>query len=199
MCDELLGSGRHHVRLCRRRAVWSDRTAYEAHLVSCDTCAHATALAVAFQGGPARASAAARSSGGVALAITLHSRPSPRRDVSGPWPGLPAHLHLGHRSVRRGRLGWWPSPAQPSFPRASAGLSTFHHDVPLDDRHRVAPRSPSWFPGKLDFHHAAGGRRRSGALSGRPAGECARALWCLCCLSGSGRPPSGADGVSSRR
>jgi len=175
----------------------SDRTAYEAHLVSCDTCAHATRLQ----------SRSRRPCAGICRGQKFRrGAPAPPRCTSSrahgatsvALAGLPRIFTLGHRSVGSGRLVGASRGAAPRPPVLEQALSTFHHDVPLDVLSQSCAAVTDWFRASS----TSPCRRRQAPIrraSGRPAGGmCASALVPMLSIRFR-RPPSGADGVSSRR
>jgi len=90
----------------------SDRTAYEAHLVSCDACARATRLQSRFKAALRDICRGQKFRKGCASAFTVRLRPSLRRDVSG--PGRPIRASSPWLSRRRsGRAVGGKPAAQP--------------------------------------------------------------------------------------
>jgi anti-sigma factor (TIGR02949 family) len=110
----------------------SDRTAYEAHLVSCDACAHATRLQSRFKA--ALRGHLPRPEVPEGLRQRLHgaleAEPTARRQW--PWQAYPRIFTLAIAASAAVVLLVASPRRSPSSPVLEQALSTFHHDVPLD-------------------------------------------------------------------
>jgi anti-sigma factor (TIGR02949 family) len=129
----------------------SDRTAYEAHLVSCDACARATRLQSRFKAALRGHLPRPEVPEGLRqrLHAALEAEPTVRRQW--PWQAFPRVFTLAIAASAAVVLLVASPRRNPSSPVLEQALSTFHHDLPLDVLSQSCAAVTDWFRGKLDF------------------------------------------------
>jgi anti-sigma factor RsiW len=128
-----------------------DRAAYEAHLDSCDACAHTTRLQsrfkAALRGHLPRPEVPEGLSQRVHLAI--EAEPAVRRQW--PWQAYPRVFTLAIAAAAAVVLLVASPRRNPVSSVLEQAMSTFHHDLPLDVLSQSCATVTDWFRGKLDF------------------------------------------------
>jgi mycothiol system anti-sigma-R factor len=128
----------------------SDRTAYEAHLATCEACAHTTRLQSRFKA--ALRGHLPRPEVPQDLRQRLHSaieaEPTRRQ---WPWQAYPRVFTLAIAASAAVVLLVASPRRAPSSSVLEQAMSTFHHDLPLDVLSQSCSAVTDWFRGKLDF------------------------------------------------
>jgi len=129
----------------------SDRTAYEAHLVSCDACTRATRLQARFKAALRGHLPRPEVPEGLRQRLHCALEAEPRVRRQWPWQAYPRIFTLAIAASAAVVLLVASPRRRPSSPVLEQALSTFHHDVPLDVLSQSCAAVTDWFRGKLDF------------------------------------------------